>query len=48
MATKKCTKCGKNKDLSEFRPRKDVAGGHRAQCKTCMNTAEYDARQRRE
>lgn len=48
MATKACSKCGKVKELSEFRPRKDVAGGRRAQCKSCMNAHEHEARVRRE
>lgn len=48
MASKKCTVCGKEKQLSEYRARKDVQGGHRAQCKECMNRAEKVARERRE
>jgi NAD-dependent SIR2 family protein deacetylase len=48
MATKRCTKCGKTKDLSEFRPRKDTLDGHRSQCKACMSAMDLAARLRRE
>jgi hypothetical protein len=37
---KKCAKRGGTKDVSEFRPRKDVSGGHRAQCKSRHNTRQ--------
>ena len=45
---KTCSKCGQTKDSSEFRPRRDVRGGLRAQCKACMNMAERVTRERRE
>jgi hypothetical protein len=48
MTMKKCTTCGKTKDSSEFRLRKDTTGGHRAQCKSCMNAIELATRKRRE
>jgi hypothetical protein len=44
MSSKRCTKCGVVKGLSEFRPRKDGGDGRRAQCKSCMNAAETQAR----
>jgi hypothetical protein len=35
MVTKKCTKCGEVKDVSEFPTRKDTKSGLRASCKVC-------------
>jgi hypothetical protein len=32
---KKCSKCGKNKEFSEFHPKAKNSGGYRAACKVC-------------
>lgn len=48
MPTAKCTECGVVKDTREFRTRTDVTSGRRAQCKSCMNRIEREARERRE
>src|SRR5882672_7265233 len=37
---KVCTKCGGEKPLTEFKPRKDNPSGYRTTCKRC----DYDAR----
>jgi hypothetical protein len=34
---KTCSKCGKEKPLEEFAPRKSAFDGRRGQCKTCTN-----------
>lgn len=36
MVTKKCTKCGKEKPLSEFNKNKTTKDGHRFQCRECQ------------
>lgn len=42
--TKKCTKCGKIKPLSEFYADKNiVSGGHRAACKPCEKKSKQKA-----
>lgn len=35
MVTKRCSKCGIEKELSEFHERPSVEDGHRAECKEC-------------
>lgn len=37
MSTKRCTKCGIEKDLSEFYRNKGTKDGHLAHCKKCHN-----------
>lgn len=40
--TKKCTKCGETKPISEFAPHNESADGYTAHCKSCR--AEYSNR----
>jgi hypothetical protein len=35
METKRCSKCGIEKELSEYHKRSSVGNGHRAECKEC-------------
>lgn len=44
MTTKICTKCGEEKELSEFHKRKTIKDGHALQCKKCKSI--YDRKYR--
>ena len=37
---KRCAKCGDDKELEEFKPRKDSPDGRRATCRGCYNDSE--------
>ena len=37
MKTKVCSKCGKEKELSEFNKRKQILGGLARNCRECVN-----------
>lgn len=40
---KKCTKCGEEKELDEFHPRKDRKSGYQSWCKSCKNNLGREA-----
>lgn len=42
MTLKKCTKCGKEKELTDFHKRKRSSDGHKSSCKECSVIAKKD------
>ena len=44
MKTKVCTKCGKEKPLSEFHKRKESKDGYKSRCKECIKEIDHEYR----
>jgi hypothetical protein len=47
MATKRCNKCGEEKNLDEFNKNVSTADGHERTCRECMKGIRAAARERR-